>query len=186
MATTGTAGTTERAAKGGAGTGTAAAAVEKIRVNVMIPSDVLAALDLDAQRCKLDRSAAIVEAVQARLAGSGRSVALAAPVAPVVVDVPSPDDIVDVLLARVPVLAAETAPRVRATTPASTDTDVVMDALTMIYREVATQREMTKDRIAERYVDHGATIVDGEAAARDAWAVARDKVVTDMTRAPRQ
>jgi len=185
MATTGTAGTTERAAKGTAGAGTAGA-VEKIRVNVMIPSDVLAALDLDAQRCKLDRSAAIVEAVQARLAGSGRSVPLSAPVAPVVVDVPSPDDIVDVLLARVPVLAAETTPRVRATTPASGDTDVVMDALTMIYREVATQREMTKDRIAERYVDHGATIVDGEAAAHDAWAVARDKVMADMTRAARQ
>lgn len=140
--------TTERSAKG------AATTVEKVRVNVMIPADVLAALDLDAQRCKIDRSAAIVEAVQARLAGSGRSVALSAPVAPVVVDVPNADEIAAAVVAKMSVMppARPMLGTADASPDRAGDDNLVMQALGTVYLHVLAVEHMLADEWEQAWV----------------------------------
>ncbi len=104
--------------------------------------------------------------------------------APVVVDVPNADEIAAAVVARLPVSLSVT-PIVSEAPVAGTGSSrgvrsPVMDGLTMIYREVLIHREMTKDRIAERYVDHGASRVDGQDAAHQAYLVARGAADAEM------
>lgn len=104
--------------------------------------------------------------------------------APVVIDVPNVDEIAAAVVARLPVSLSVTpiaseAPVVGAASSGGARSPV-MDGLTMIYREVLIHREMTKDRIAERYVDHGAPLMDAQDAASHAYLAARGVADAEM------
>jgi len=146
---------------------------KKERVNVSLSSDLLEALDSEAARRKMDRSALLTEYARTGLNGG------IAP-APVVVDVPTAKQIAEEIAALAPA----------GTTDVTSATAMLTDhgrKLTAIYRELLTQREelltqreMTKDRIAERYIDHGVTKAAGEAAAQEMYEMARGKAQDEM------
>lgn len=158
-----------------------AEAAKKERVNVSLSSDVLEALDSEAARRKMDRSALLTEYARTGLNGG------VAPV-PVVVDIPSADDI-----------AAAVAQRLAVAVPTTLDVaaptvlrDDHADKLKVIYGAVLAQTELVKDAIAARHIERGRmgivarltgrkrALVDGVAVVEDAYAVAKDKARQQM------
>jgi len=146
---------------------------KKERVNVSLAADLLEALDSEAARRKMDRSALLTEYARTGLNGG------VAPT-PVVVDVPTAKEIAEEI-------AALTAAGTTEVTPVDAMLTDHGRKLTAIYRELltqreelVTQREMTKDRIAERYIDHGMTKAAGEAAAQEMYELARGKAQDEM------
>jgi len=144
---------------------------------VSLAADLLEALDSEAQRRKMDRSALLTEYARTGLNGG------VAPV-PVVVDVPTAEENAAALVALLPAPGATGGDDSGAVVAALTDHG---RKLTALYRELlaqreelVTQREMTKDRVAERYIDHGMTKVQGEAAAQQMCELARGKAQDEM------
>lgn len=155
---------------------TKAEQAKKERVNVSLAADLLEALDSEAARRKMDRSALLTEYARTGLNGG------VAP-APVVVDVPTAREIAEEIAA----LAPSGVAGVDSVGAILTDHG---RKLTVIYREMLTQREelltvheMTKDRVAERYIDHGMTKEAGVVAAREMYEVARGKAQDEMSAA---
>jgi len=150
-----------------------AEAVKKERINVYIPADLVEALDSEAARRKMDRSALLTEYARTGLNGG------VAP-APVVVDVPTAKEIAEEIAALVPSGMADADSAVATLTDHGRKFTAIYRELLTQREELLTQREMTKDRIAERYIDHGATKAAGEAAAREMYELARGKAQDEM------
>jgi len=141
--------------------------VETERVQVLMPVDLLARVKRDAERREMSMSALIVEHTRAGVSGG---------VAPVVMQGPTAEENAAALKALLPGVATQTLDL----EPVLAKLDDAGHKLTLIYREALTLREMTKDRVAERYIDHGMTKAAGEAAAREMYELARGKAQDEM------
>ncbi len=160
-------------------------AAKKERVNVSLASDLLDALDSEAARRKMDRSALLTEYARTGLHGG------VAP-APVVVSAPTAEEnaaaVVDLLTktSMVGTVAADPL------SPSRTAPDDQGDKLKAIYVAVLTQTELVKDAIAARHIERERrgivarlmgrkrALVDGVTVVEDAYAVAKDKARRQM------
>jgi len=149
---------------------------KKERVNVSLASDLLEALDSEAARRKMDRSALLTEYARTGLNGG------VAP-APVVVDVPTAKEIADELT---PLLSGTVGASV---TGGAIDLTALIGKLDdhqaklkLILREALTHSEMMIDDIAARYItqQHGCKLAVAVDAAEDAYAAAQAKAEKAM------
>lgn len=138
-----------------------------------LASDLLEALDSEAARRKMDRSALLTEYARTGLNGG------VAPAA-VVVDVPTAKEIAEEIAALAPSGTADVGSVGATLTDHGRKLAAIYREMLTQGEELVTQREMTKDRVAERYIDHGMTKAAGEAAAREMYELARGKAQDEM------
>jgi len=155
-----------------------AEAARKKVVNVSLASDLLEALDSEAARRKMDRSALLTEYTRTGLNGG------VAP-APVAVDVPTAKQIADELT----LLLSGTGMGGASVTGGAIDLTALIGKLDdhqaklkLILREALTHSEMMIDDIAARYItqQHGCKLAVAVDAAEDAYAAAQNKAEKAM------